>query len=59
MLRTGIITGYDEVRAFLGMDPTEYVAGFVYVGYPAEDAGERPLTRRDPVETRTEWRGWP
>ena len=59
MLRTGIITGYDEVRAFLGMDPAEYVAGFVYVGYPAEDAGKRPLTRRDPVETRTEWRGWP
>ena len=59
MLRTGIITGYEEVRGFLGLDETEYVAGFVYVGYPADDMAERPLTRRDPAETRTEWRGWP
>jgi nitroreductase len=59
MLRTGIVTGYDEVRGFLGLDQTEYVAGFVYVGYPAEETNERPLTRRDAAETRTEWRGWP
>ena len=58
MLRTGVVTRYDEVRAFLGLEPTEYIAGFVYVGYPSVEEGDRPLTRRDPVETRTEWRGW-
>lgn len=58
MLRTGLTTGHDEVRRYLGLEPSEYVAGFVYVGYPAEGAADRPLTRRDPVETRTEWRGW-
>jgi nitroreductase len=58
MLRTGVITGYDEVRALLGLNDTEYIAGFVYVGHPLDDGVDRPLTRRDPVETRTEWRGW-
>jgi nitroreductase len=58
MLRTGVITGYDEVRSLLGLDETEYIAGFVYVGYPLDEGDDRPLTRRDPVETRTEWRGW-
>lgn len=59
MLRTGLTTGHAEVQRFLGLADSEYVAGFVYVGFPAEGTGERPLTRRDPVATRTEWRGWP
>jgi nitroreductase len=59
MLRTGPAAAMKEVRAYLGIGDDEYIAGFVYLGYPLEGDSERPMTRRtDPAEI-TEWRGWP
>ncbi|HEX2294821.1 MAG TPA: nitroreductase [Actinomycetota bacterium] len=58
MHRTGAATTLPEVRAYLGAEPDEIVAGFVYVGRPPPGDDERPRTRRkDPAEI-TEWRGW-
>lgn len=55
MIRTGAAGFYDEVRDYLGLEKDEHVAGFIYVGYPAD--GERPMTRRTAWAERTEWRG--
>jgi nitroreductase len=56
MLRTGKAAFYDEVRRALGVKDGEYVAGFIYLGYPADNA-DRPMTRRTPASELTEWRG--
>jgi nitroreductase len=56
MLRTGKTAFYDEVRAALGVEDGEYVAGFIYLGYPADNS-DRPMTRRTPASDLTEWRG--
>jgi nitroreductase len=58
MIRTGAAAEMPEVRDHLGIDPGEVISGFIYVGYPAEGADQRPLTRRTPAEELTEWRGW-
>lgn len=55
MIRTGAAGFYDEVREYLKLGKDEYVAGFIYVGYP-QDA-ERPMTRRTDWTEKTEWRG--
>lgn len=55
-LRTGPAANDPEVARFLGLAEGEEVAGFVYVGYPAEEPG--PLTHRRPAEERTSWKGW-
>ncbi|MGH2819814.1 MAG: nitroreductase family protein [Actinomycetota bacterium] len=58
MLRTGPPAHIPEVLDYLGLEEGELVAGYVYVGYPANPQDERPMTRRtDPAEV-TEWRGW-
>jgi nitroreductase len=57
MIRTGKAGEFDEVKQVLGVGPDEYIAGFIYVGFPLPD-DERPATRRTPVEEITEWRGW-
>lgn len=58
MIRTGPAAVLPEVREYLGLDDSELLAGFLYVGYPPEGDDERPMSRRrDPVEI-TEWRGW-
>lgn len=56
IIRTGKAAHLPEVREYLGVGDDEYVAGFVYVGYPADE--ERPMTRRTPAAELTEWRGW-
>ncbi|MDQ3659635.1 MAG: nitroreductase [Actinomycetota bacterium] len=57
MLRTGPACAMPEVREMLGVEEDELVAGFVYLGYPQEGAGERPMTRRTAAAELTEWRG--
>ncbi len=57
MIRTGKAGEFEEVRQLLGVSNDEYIAGFIYVGYPLEDDDRAP-TRRTPVEDITEWRGW-
>lgn len=56
MIRTGPAANYSEVRDFLGVGTGEYIAALIYMGTPAIDLSERPLTRRTPAEERTEWR---
>ena len=56
MLRTGKCASYDEVKEVLNVQEGEYIAGFIYLGYPLTD-DERPLTRRTPAAELTEWRG--
>jgi nitroreductase len=57
MLRTGPAALYDEVRRYLGLQPHEFIAGFIYVGYPPdEDATKAP--RKTASAEITEWRGW-
>ena len=58
MLRTGPAAELPEVREYLGVRADEFVAGFVYVGYPLPGNDERPMTRRDNHDDLTEWRGW-
>jgi len=36
--RTGEVAYWDEVKTFLGIDPTDRIVGFVYVGRPAMTA---------------------
>jgi nitroreductase len=56
MMRTGPAASLEEVRDFLGLEATEIIAGFVYLGYPLDGPEERPLTRRADASTLTEWR---
>jgi nitroreductase len=58
MLRTGPAAHIDEVRAYLGLERNELIAGFIYLGYPDPAAPERPLTRRTDPEELTQWRGF-
>lgn len=57
MLRTGTAARTPEVLDYLGVSDDELVAGFIYVGYPAEGE-QRKLTRRTPATELAEWRGW-
>jgi len=57
MLRTGPAARLPEVHELLKVDPGESIAGLIYVGFPADGADERPMTRRTPAEELTEWRG--
>jgi nitroreductase len=56
MMRTGPAASLEEVRDFLGLEATEIIAGFVYLGYPLDGREGRPLTRRADASTLTEWR---
>ncbi len=58
MLRTGRATELEEVRAYLGVSAGELIAGFIYLGYPLQEADPRPLTRRTEASELTDWRGW-
>jgi nitroreductase len=57
MLRTGPAAHIPEVRDYLGLGDTEFVAGYIYLGFPRDDV-ERPMTRRTEPAKITEWRGW-
>jgi nitroreductase len=58
MLRTGPAAHIKEVKDYLGVSDDELIAGYIYLGYPTDDAGERPMTRRTDAAEITEWRGW-
>jgi nitroreductase len=58
MLRTGPAATMPEVRDYLGVASDEYIAAFVYVGYPPEGDERRPRSRRTEAAQLTEWRGW-
>jgi nitroreductase len=58
MIRTGDAAHLPEVRAHLSVADDELLAAMIYIGYPRDDEGRRPLTRRTPAEELTEWRGW-
>lgn len=57
MLRTGPAAHIPEVLEFLRVGENEMVAGYIYLGYPAEGMEERPMTRRRDAQEITEWRG--
>jgi nitroreductase len=42
-------------KAFLGLDPSDRLVAYVYLGYPADEARD---SRRRPVEDVTRWVGW-
>lgn len=58
MIRTGPAATFPEVMEHLAIQEGEYIAGFIYIGYPAPGMEDRPLTRRTPATELTEWRGW-
>jgi nitroreductase len=58
MIRTGPAAEMDEVRALLGVESDDRIAGLIYLGYAVPGDSERPMTRRAPAAERTEWRGW-
>ncbi len=58
MIRSGPAVDWPEVRSHVGAAEGDVVVGFVYVGYPRDDAADRPMTRRTPASEVTEWRGW-
>lgn len=58
MLRTGPAAHIPEVLDYLGVAEGELVAGYIYVGWPDDEAGERGPTRRTDAAELTEWRGW-
>jgi nitroreductase len=58
MHRTGPGAAMTQVEEYVGIKEGEFIAGFIYVGYPPEGDAERPKSRRTPAEELTEWRGW-
>lgn len=52
--RTGRFSYEPEVKAFFGVPEDADIAGFVYVGYPAE---ETPAPQRTPYTEKTTWMG--
>ena len=57
MIRTGPAAALREVRDYLRVTDDEIIAGFVYLGYPAEGF-EKKAPRKSSPEELTEWRGW-
>lgn len=55
--RTGPAAEYAGVKRHLGLDETEEIAGFIYVGYPDPD-GPTTMSARQPSAERTIWKGW-
>jgi nitroreductase len=58
MIRTGPAAALPEVLNYLGVEESEYVAGFIYIGVPPVNDSERPMSRRRPASEITEWRGF-
>jgi nitroreductase len=56
-LRTGPAATDPAVAEHLGLAPGEEVAGFIYLGYPAQEDPPPPKPRTQAAE-RTIWKGW-
>lgn len=52
--RTGDVAYHPRTKALFGLGPEDYIAGFVYVGYPDMDPTERQPTALD---VKTAWWG--
>jgi len=55
--RTGEGAYDDSVKAHFGLQPSDEIAGILYIGYPDPSFGLAPTRQRD-FASRTEWRGW-
>lgn len=55
--RTGPAALAPSVKTFLDLEPSEEIAGFIYVGKPSGEH-EREPTRRTPSNQKTSWIGW-
>ncbi len=58
MIRTGPAARMPEVRDYLGVADEEFIAGFIYLGYPPEGDEARNMTRRTDPGDLTGWRGF-
>jgi nitroreductase len=56
-LRTGPAASDPAVTEHLGLAPGEEIAGFIYLGHPADQEPPPPKPRTEPAD-RTIWRGW-
>ena len=56
MWRTGAMADEPEVREHLGLEPSEAIVAFVYLGWPQEPPG--PASPRPPLEGVVRWEGW-
>ncbi len=56
--RTGDGAYDDHVKAHFGLQPSDEIAGILYLGYADETFGPAPARQRD-FASRTEWRGAP
>jgi nitroreductase len=45
-----------NLKQFFGLTPEHQILGYIYLGYPDEDAGK---ARRTPHHEKTAWMGWP
>ena len=56
MIRTGPYSRLPETHDHLGLETGEFIAGFIYVGYPLEGFVKK-APRKTPARQLTEWRG--
>ena len=54
--RTGDGAYDDNVKAYFNLDPTDEIAGVVYVGYPDPESVTRITARTRSPEGMIEWR---
>jgi nitroreductase len=54
MWRTGDVAYHPRTKALFGLGPEDYIAGFIYVGYPDMETSERQPT---PLDVKTQWWG--
>ena len=57
MIRTGPYARLQEVQKHLGLSAGEFIAGFIYVGFPL-DGFNKKAPRKTPAMSLTEWRGF-
>lgn len=57
MIRTGPNARLPEVHEHLGLTAGEFIAGFIYLGYPL-DGFNKKAPRKTPAVSLTEWRGF-
>ena len=51
--RTGPVAYHPYMRDFFGLEASDKIAAYLYLGYP--DAIERPRRRREPASSKTVW----
>jgi nitroreductase len=56
-LRTGPAADDPDVAEHMGLAPGEEIAGFIYLGHPADEDPPPPKPRTEAAD-RTIWRGW-